>query len=52
MPEATANSDPSTWDTALDYPKEMVVVPGASHVVMVLHPDAVAKVIQDAARAD
>jgi pimeloyl-ACP methyl ester carboxylesterase len=29
--------------------KETVVVKGASHVVMVSHPDKVAKVIEDAA---
>ena len=29
--------------------RETVVVKGASHVVMISHPDAVAKVIEDAA---
>ena len=29
------------------HPKEIVVVKGASHVVMISHPDAVAKVIED-----
>jgi pimeloyl-ACP methyl ester carboxylesterase len=33
------------------HPKETVVVKGASHVVMVSHPDVVAKVIEDAATA-
>ena len=32
--------------------KETIVVKGASHVVMVSHPDRVAKVIEDAAKAD
>jgi pimeloyl-ACP methyl ester carboxylesterase len=32
--------------------KETVVVKGASHVVMVSHPDRVAKVIEDAAKAN
>ena len=34
------------------HPKETVVVPGASHVVMVSHPDAVAEVIEHAAIAN
>jgi pimeloyl-ACP methyl ester carboxylesterase len=34
------------------HPKETVVVKGASHVVMVSHPDAVAKVIEDAATTE
>jgi pimeloyl-ACP methyl ester carboxylesterase len=33
------------------HPRETVVVKGASHVVMISHPDAVAKVIEDAATA-
>jgi pimeloyl-ACP methyl ester carboxylesterase len=31
--------------------RETVVVKGASHVVMISHPDTVAKVIEDAAGA-
>jgi pimeloyl-ACP methyl ester carboxylesterase len=33
------------------HPKDVVVVEGASHVVMISHPDAVAKVIEEAATA-
>lgn len=33
------------------HPKDTVVVPGASHVVMISHPEAVAKVIEEAATA-
>jgi hypothetical protein len=33
------------------HPRETVVVKGASHVVMISHPEAVAKVIEDAASA-
>ena len=33
------------------HPRQIVVVKGASHVVMISHPDAVAKVIEDAAAA-
>ena len=33
-------------------PKDIVVVKGASHVVMISHPDAVAKIIEDAATAN
>jgi pimeloyl-ACP methyl ester carboxylesterase len=39
------------WMAARAETKETVVVKGASHVVMVSHPDSVAKVIEDAAKA-
>lgn len=39
------------WMAERAHPRETVVVPGASHVVMLSHPDAVAKVIEDAAEA-
>lgn len=39
------------WMAERAHAKETVVVKGASHVVMVSHPDKVAKVIEDAATA-
>jgi pimeloyl-ACP methyl ester carboxylesterase len=39
------------WMAERAHPRETVVVKGASHVVMISHPDAVAKVIEDAATA-
>ena len=40
------------WMAGRANAKETVVVKGASHVVMVSHPDRVAKVIEDAAKAN
>jgi pimeloyl-ACP methyl ester carboxylesterase len=37
------------WMASRAHARETVVVPGASHVVMISHPDVVAKVIEDAA---
>jgi pimeloyl-ACP methyl ester carboxylesterase len=39
------------WMAERAHAKETVVVKGASHVVMISHPDTVAKVIEDAAKA-
>jgi pimeloyl-ACP methyl ester carboxylesterase len=39
------------WMAERAHSKETVVVKGASHVVMVSHPDKVAKIIEDAASA-
>lgn len=39
------------WMAERAHPRETIVVKGASHVVMISHPDAVAKVIEDAANA-
>ena len=39
------------WMAERAHSRETVVVPGASHVVMISHPDVVAKVIEDAATA-
>jgi pimeloyl-ACP methyl ester carboxylesterase len=39
------------WMAERAHSKETVVVKGASHVVMVSHPDKVAKIIEDAAKA-
>ncbi|TPL11504.1 alpha/beta hydrolase [Mesorhizobium sp. B2-4-14] len=39
------------WMAERAHSRETVVVKGASHVVMISHPDAVAKVIEDAATA-
>jgi pimeloyl-ACP methyl ester carboxylesterase len=39
------------WMAERAHARETVVVKGASHVVMISHPDAVAKVIEDAAAA-
>lgn len=50
---ADKNIPPETmkWMAGRANAKETVVVEGASHVVMVSHPDRVAKVIEDAATA-
>jgi len=39
------------WMAERAHPRETIVVKGASHVVMISHADAVAKVIEDAANA-
>lgn len=40
------------WEYSRAHAKEIVEVPDASHVVMISHPDVVAKVIEDAAAAN